>query len=176
MVSPTDPEATLEPWSEGDFWLLERQNTPEMTEHLGGPETAEKLVDRHRRYLLLTERGRVFRITVDGRTTGSIGYWEQEWQGGTVWETGWGVLPEFQGRGIAVAAARLVLDAARTESLHRFVHAFPSTGNPGSNAVCRKAGFHLVGDSDLEYPKGHWSRHNDWRFDLEAEAAAGAEA
>lgn len=99
-------------------------------------------------------------------TAGSIGYWEQSWRGDTVWETGWAVLPEFQGRGLAVAAARLVCERARAERRHRFVHAFPSVVNASSNAVCRKAGFELLGDLDLEYPKGHWSPHNDWRFDL----------
>ncbi|MFG2643509.1 hypothetical protein ACGFYP_21365 [Streptomyces sp. NPDC048370] len=32
---------------------LHRQNTPEMTEHLGGPEPEQAIVDRHRRYLRL---------------------------------------------------------------------------------------------------------------------------
>ena len=42
---------TLDPWREQEFWLLERCNTPEMTAHLGGPESPEKLRDRHRRYV-----------------------------------------------------------------------------------------------------------------------------
>ncbi|NBE56364.1 GNAT family N-acetyltransferase [Streptomyces boluensis] len=183
----TRPVMRLKSWSEDDFWLLVRQNSPEMTRHLGGPETEEKLRDRHRRYLRPGQRDRMFRIVVDGEgsdgegsagavssvgsagrdeTAGSIGYWEQSWRGGTVWETGWAVLPEFQGRGIAVAAARLVCERAHAEHRHRYVHAFPSVANASSNSLCGRAGFELLGDADMEYPKGHWSRHNDWQFDL----------
>ncbi|MGW1893209.1 GNAT family N-acetyltransferase [Streptomyces sp. NPDC002004] len=162
----------LEPWSEDDFELLVRNNAPEMTEHLGGPETQEQLVERHRRYLSLGERGRMFRITVETDGTdgavaaGAIGYWERDWQGDMVWETGWGVLPGFQGQGVAAAAARLVVEQARAAGRHASLHAFPSVDHPASNSVCRKAGFELVGTCAFEYPKGHWARSNDWRITL----------
>ncbi|MBK3579832.1 GNAT family N-acetyltransferase, partial [Streptomyces sp. MBT65] len=91
-------QVRLRPWAEGDLWLLERLNSPEMTEHLGGPEDEERLAARHRRYGGL-ERGCMYRVELaaSGETVGSIGYWEREWRGEPVWETGWGVLPEFQG-------------------------------------------------------------------------------
>ncbi|MCZ9353269.1 GNAT family N-acetyltransferase, partial [Streptomyces mutabilis] len=97
----------LVPWAEGDLWLLRRTNAPEMTAHLGGPETDEQLVVRHRRYVEL-EPGRMYRITLadGGGTVGSIGYWQRTWRGAEVWETGWAVLPEFQGRGLAARAPR----------------------------------------------------------------------
>jgi RimJ/RimL family protein N-acetyltransferase len=163
-------QVRLEPWGEDDFWLLRRTNAPEMTEHLGGPETEEQLVARHRRYVGLDERGRMFRVVLPdtGESVGSIGFWEREWQGGTVWETGWGVLPEFQGRGLAARAARAVAEAARTAGRHRHLHAFPGADHPASNAVCRKAGFELLGPVRFEYPKGSWMTSNDWRLDLEA--------
>jgi len=41
----------LEPWTGDDMPLLVQLNTPEMTEHLGGPETPEQLDNRHRRYV-----------------------------------------------------------------------------------------------------------------------------
>ncbi|WP_409059015.1 GNAT family N-acetyltransferase [Streptomyces sp. SYP-A7185] len=163
----------LVPWSEGDFALLVANNSPEMTVHLGGPETEEQLVTRHRRYLALQERGRMFRIELDGAGVGSIGYWETTWQGAPAWETGWGVLPEFQGRGIAARAARLVVTEARAAGRHRYLHAFPSREHAASNGVCRKAGFTFRGESDCEYPKGHWMRCNDWSVDLEGERAFG---
>lgn len=159
---------TLEPWSEGDLWLLRRTNAPEMTEHLGGPETEEKLAERHQRYLSLRERGQMYRVVLvdTGETVGTIGFWEREWNGGTVWETGWGVLPEFQGRGLAAAAAGAVIGAARAAGQHRYLHAFPGTDHPASNAVCRSAGFELVAAVEFEYPKGCWMTSNDWRKDL----------
>ncbi|MFJ9720501.1 hypothetical protein ACIRPQ_31945 [Streptomyces sp. NPDC101213] len=78
-------------WAEGDFSLLERNNSPETTGHLGGPEPAAKLTERHRRYPEL-ESGRMYRIVPagSGGTVGSIGYRERTWRGEPVWETGWG--------------------------------------------------------------------------------------
>ncbi|MFJ5037238.1 GNAT family N-acetyltransferase [Streptomyces parvulus] len=158
----------LVPWAESDLWLLRRTNSAEMTAHLGGPETEERLAARHRRYLGLPA-GRMYRVASwDGADTfGSIGFWRRTWRDAEVWEAGWAVLPEFQGRGIAVRAAGAVIDAARVEGTLRYLHAFPSVDHPASNAVCRGAGFTLLGEADFEYPKGHWIRSNDWRVDLE---------
>ncbi|MFF8091832.1 GNAT family N-acetyltransferase [Streptomyces sp. NPDC016675] len=161
-------QVRLIPWSEQDLWLLRRTNSPEMTAHLGGPESEEQLLGRHRRYTAL-EAGRMYRVASAGgdATVGSIGYWQRTWRGAEVWETGWAVLPEFQGRGLAALAARAVTRAARAAGRHRYLHAFPDTGHAASNAVCRRAGFTLLGQADFEYPKGHWIRSNDWRVDLE---------
>jgi RimJ/RimL family protein N-acetyltransferase len=176
MERERSAQPRLVPWSEGDFALLVANNSPEMTAHLGGPETDEQLVSRHRRYLALEERGRMFRIALGGEAVGSIGYWETTWQGEPAWETGWGVLPAFQGRGIAAAAARLVVAEAGAAGRHRYLHAFPSREHAASNGVCRKAGFTLQGESDFEYPKGNWMRCNNWRVDLTDAAAANANA
>jgi RimJ/RimL family protein N-acetyltransferase len=159
-------DVALVGWSEGDLWLLRRTNAPEMTAHLGGPESEEQLAIRHRRYVQLDGTGRMFRVVAGGETVGSIGYWEREWRGEKVWETGWGVLPEFQGRGLATRAAVAVAAEARAAGRHRFLHAFPRVENPPSNAVCRRAGFTLLGPVELEYPKGSWMTSNDWRLDL----------
>lgn len=159
----------LRPWAPGDLWLLRRTNAPEMTEHLGGPETDEQVAARHERYLrTLGDAGRMFTIVLipGGEVVGSIGFWEHAWQGDVVYETGWGVLPEFQGRGIAASAARAVVEEARRQGAHRSLHAFPSVGHAASNAVCRKAGFTLLGECDFEYPKGHPITSNDWAVDL----------
>ncbi|NEB11991.1 GNAT family N-acetyltransferase [Streptomyces coelicoflavus] len=163
-------QVSLVPWAEGDLWLLRRLNSPEMTAHLGGPESEEQLLLRNRRYVEPAP-GRMYRVTLaaGGETVGSVGYWRRTWQGAEIWETGWGVLPEFQGRGLAVRAARAVREAARADGSHRYLHAFPSVDHAASNAVCRGAGFTLLGQADFEYPKGHWIRSNDWRVDLERE-------
>ncbi|MEV0643173.1 GNAT family N-acetyltransferase [Streptomyces sp. NPDC050619] len=160
-------QVRLVPWAEGDFWLLRRINSPEMTEHLGGPETEERLVDRHRRYVE-SAPGQMYRVALagGGESVGSVGFWERVWRDGTVWEAGWGVLPEFQGRGLAVRAARAVVEAARAAGGHRYLHAFPKVDNTASNAVCRRAGFTLLGPVAFEYPKGHSITSNDWRVDL----------
>ncbi|MDG9717165.1 GNAT family protein [Streptomyces sp. DH24] len=160
-------QVRLVPYGDGDLWLLRRYNSPEMTEHLGGPETEEKLLARHQRYLDLAVGG-MFRVVLagSGETVGSIGFWEHEWRGGTVWETGWAVLPEFQRRGLAVRAARAVAEAARDAGRHRYLHAFPKVDHAASNGVCRRAGFTLLGPVEFEYPKGNPITSNDWRLDL----------
>jgi RimJ/RimL family protein N-acetyltransferase len=158
-------EVRLEPWSDADLPLLRANNTPEMTQHLGGPESEAKLLDRQRRYV---EGNDMFRVVVlpGGEVAGSTGYWGKDWQGEPVYETGWAVLPEFQGRGIAAAAVRAVVARAAAEGTRRHLHAFPSVENAPSNGVCRKVGFELLGEHDFEYPPGHWMRCNDWRLDL----------
>jgi RimJ/RimL family protein N-acetyltransferase len=169
-------EVGIRPWAEGDLALEERlMGDPAMTDHLGGPESPEKIRERHERYLRLPDSGtgRIFAIVVgpERLAAGSIGYWEREEQGQQVWETGWSVLPEFQGQGVATQATILILQKARAEGKHRFIHAYPSVDNGPSNAICRKAGFILQGASDFEYPPGHIMRCNDWRLDLFADSS-----
>ena len=142
-----------------------------MTEHLGGPESPEKLVERQHRYEQLagSGKGRMLKIVEEnGEAAGSVGYWEKEWRGGQVWEIGWMVLPAFQGRGIAGRATEQAIALAQADGRHRFLHAFPSVENAPSNAICRKLGFSLLGACDFEFPPGHPMRCNDWQLDLEA--------
>ena len=160
----------LEPYSDGDLPLLQRANTPEMTEHLGGPETDEKILQRHRRYLehLKTGNAQMFKILWGEKSepVGMIGYWEKPWQGETVWETGWSVFPEYQGQGIAKAATSALIEKVSLQHRYQLLHAFPSVDNPPSNGICRSLGFTLMGQYDFEYPPGHMMRCNDWRLDL----------
>ena len=160
----------LEPYSEDDLPLLQRANTPEMTEHLGGPESDEKILQRHQRYLETpqTNRGQMFKIVWGEKLepVGLIGYWDRTQPGEIVWETGWQVFPEYQGQGIAKAATAKLIEKLFLKNRHQFLHAFPSVDNLPSNAICRSLGFTLMGASDFEYPPGHMMRCNDWRLDL----------
>lgn len=161
----------IEPWGEGDLALLKKLlGDPAMTEHLGGPESDEQLARRHARYLRLADTGRdrMFKIVHEatGEAIGSVGYWERTWRGEQVYEIGWSVIPAFQGRGIAPAATAQTIAMARSDSKHRFLHAFPSVDNPPSNAICRKLGFTLVEKCEFEYPKGSFMQCNDWCLDL----------
>src|SRR5262245_11602591 len=76
------------------------------------------------------------------------------------------VAPEFQGRGIAVAATAQAIDLAKRDSKHRVMHAFPSADNEPSHAICRKLGFELLEACEFEFPKGHFMTCNDWRLNL----------
>ena len=167
------------PWTEEDFPLLVRLNAPEMTEHLGGPESEENLEKRHKRYVAAASSGIVrdpdrtypayiFKVVLepDGMAVGNVNFWNREWKGEQVYEIGWGVLPEYQGRGIASAAVADAIELARATKRKQAVHAFPSVENPPSNGICRKLGFVLLGATQFEYPKGHWMLCNDWRLAL----------
>lgn len=165
-------QVRIRPWAEADLDLLRRMNEPDMTEYLGGPETEEQVLARHRRYVESARTGpdQIFSVLAPGERggVGSVGYWERPWKGETVYEIGWGVLPAYQGKGVATSAAAAVIGTARAQNRHRFVHAFPSVANRASNAICRKLGFTLVGECDFEYPPGRVMRCNDWRLDLTA--------
>ncbi|MBX3049342.1 MAG: GNAT family N-acetyltransferase [Anaerolineales bacterium] len=168
-----EPQIALRPYGEGDFELLQATlGDPEMTRFLGGPESAEKLQQRHERYLALrnSEWERMFVILAGAQraAAGTIGYWEHEHQGEAAWETGWSVLPAFQQQGLATRATLAVIDLLRADGRRRSVYAFPTVENLASNAICRKAGFTLEGVSDYEYPKGNPIRCNIWRLDLQA--------
>jgi len=161
---------SLQPWTEADLPLLMRLNAPAMMSHLGGPETAEQLAMRHRRYVeaAILDTTYVFSIVIDpGRLpVGQVAFWDRSWREEAVFEMGWSVVLEYQGHGIGSRGAALALALASQTGKHRFLHAFPSVDNVASNAICRKLGFVLLEECDLEYPPGHAMRCNSWRFDL----------
>lgn len=162
------PEVRIEPWVEGDLDLLRQLNSPEMTAQLGGPETEEQILARHERYCKIaqTGRGRMFKVLLlpHLEVVGSVGYWDQTWQGESVYEMGWGILPAFQGRGFAKEATAEAIASIRSVRKHRFIHAFPKITNPASNAICQTLGFQFMGECDFEYPIGTIIRCNDWRL------------
>jgi RimJ/RimL family protein N-acetyltransferase len=154
-------------WGEGDLPLLEKLvGDPAMMEHLGGPESPEKIAERHARYLR-SDPG-LFKIVggVAGEDVGWVGYWERTWRDLEVYEIGWAVLPRFKGRGFARSATADAIAVAASERKRRFLHAFPSVANAPSNAICRSLGFELLEELEFEYPPGSLMRCNDWRFDL----------
>ena len=157
---------TLEPWGDGDLDLLRALNAPEMTEHLGGPETDEKVVARNEKYVRRSAEGigGINKVLVDGVIAGNVNYWADD----SVYEIGWGVVPAFQGRGVATSAVLLALDELRRTDTFRYVHAYPRVSNLASNGVCRKAGFTLIGEVSIDYPPGVFALSNDWVFDLDA--------
>jgi RimJ/RimL family protein N-acetyltransferase len=98
--------------------------------HLNGPESPEALRKRHEKFLALSSdpsAGCMFTIAIgsENAPAGNVGYWETEWDGQKGWETGWFVLPEFQGNGIATTATRMLMDRVANLS-RRFLFAYPS--------------------------------------------------
>ena len=92
---------TLRRWGPDDMPVLERSNTPEMTAHLGGPESRDELQQRHERYLRLGKTGEahMFRIDVDDVPAGSIGWWQTDHDGARRVRDGMERLPGVAGPG-----------------------------------------------------------------------------
>lgn len=159
---------TLRLWADTDLSLLRLANTPEMTAHLNGLESEQQLIERHERYLRHCASGqsRMFVILEGENPVGSIGYWRVDWHEQPAFETGWFVLPEAQGRGIASSALALVIDDARRHrGERRMLTACPGVDNPASNGVCRRNGFTLLG-TFTEVFRGRELTMNEWAFDL----------
>jgi RimJ/RimL family protein N-acetyltransferase len=164
-------DVLLERWAAEDLPLLEKLlGDPAMMTHLGGPETPEQMLRRHQRYIHLPEAGtdQMFKIiwAPSGEGVGSVGYWRKVWREQQIYEIGWLVLPQYQGRNVATKAAAAVIAQARREPKYRFLHAFPSIANAPSNAICRKLGFTLMEECRFEYPPGRSMTANDWRLEL----------
>ncbi|MEO7223836.1 MAG: GNAT family protein [Devosia sp.] len=162
------PTLDLLPWDDAGLDLLRAMNTAEQKRHLGGPETEEKLRERHSRYLTYHRPGEVemLRIANAGEVVGSIGYWEVSRDGALAYESGWELLVAQHGRGFGSGAARTLMQRLKPVANYRYVFAFPVPDNQGSNGICRTLGFELTGVEEAEYPKGVFAPHNIWRLDL----------
>ncbi|MEU9042416.1 MULTISPECIES: GNAT family N-acetyltransferase [unclassified Kitasatospora] len=140
---------------------------PVMMAELGGPLPRERVEERLRKDVVEAAADRYWARmivpdgTEDGEVAGTVNLWSGEEDGRTVSEIGWMVLPEYQGRGLAKAAVRRVLDAAAEDGRWGEVHANPGTGNGPSNGICRALGFRLLGERDLGFA-GRVLRTNHW--------------
>lgn len=151
-------------YTDADFTLTEALETdPEVMRELGGPIERDKLPEIHRRRLADPWW---FKIVVEpgGPAVGTIGVWETRHGDETLLETGWMVLPAYQGRGIASAALTLLIERVRAEPGFPSIHAFPPVTNAPSNALCRKFGFGLLGRADFVY-SGRTLHCNHWALE-----------
>jgi RimJ/RimL family protein N-acetyltransferase len=148
-------------YEDADFDLTEAlESDPVVMGELGGPTDPARLRAVHKRRLADPWW---FKIVPDpgGPPAGTIGIWEKELNGETIHETGWMVLPAFQGRGVASAALGLLIASVRAEPRFERMHAFPAVTNVRSNALCRKFGFSLLGERDFIYA-GRTLHCNHW--------------
>jgi RimJ/RimL family protein N-acetyltransferase len=163
------PSVRLRPYADSDRWLTEAiETSPVMMADLGGPLPAADIPGIHRRRLEGMAADRLWYFTVDlepdGQTVGTICLWSDAYEGGRRSEAGWAVLEEFQGRGIATEALRLLVERAREDGRWGDIHAFTGASNGPSNAVCRKGGFTCMGEETVHYA-GRRLRCNHWVLD-----------
>ena len=146
----------LRPWSADDLPVLERNNAPEMTVHLGGPESPEKVRDRHERYQRHWLEGTAWMFTarVDDEPVGLVGYWNTTHEGRDVFECAYGILPEFQGRGLAAAAMQACLAHAATARDARRRLRLPEGDERTQQRAVRAARVRPRGRAGLRVPEG----------------------
>jgi RimJ/RimL family protein N-acetyltransferase len=140
---------------------------PVMMAELGGPLPREGMGDKVARDAQAAAAGEAWiKMIVPGEAApevaGSVALWSHEEDGGEpITEIGWMVLPEFQGRGLAKRAVRMLLEAAREDGRWGLVHAFPATANGPSNGICRSLGFRLAGEREVAFA-GRVLQTNHW--------------
>jgi RimJ/RimL family protein N-acetyltransferase len=148
---------------------------PVMMAELGGPLPREGIEDKVARPAQAAEAGTdwIKMIVPDEASAavvaGSVALWSHVQDSGEpITEIGWMVLPEFQGRGLAKRAVRMLLEMARDDGRWGLVHAFPATTNAPSNGICRSLGFRFAGEQDVTFA-GRVLRSNHWLIDPAAD-------
>lgn len=154
----------LRPLTPEDQRLYERiYADPRMSTELGGV-LEQDMAAKLERDVAMVEADRHWVLVIvcdDGSAAGTVSLWDHDWEGQTIDEIGWMVLPEHQGRGLASAGVAEALRRADEAARWRILHAFPATTNGPSNALCRKHGFALRGP--IEYTYRNWVlRVNHW--------------
>jgi RimJ/RimL family protein N-acetyltransferase len=133
---------------------------PAMMAELGGPQSPDRmpaLVERDVAAVAAGERWIYMILADDDQVAGMVTLYKHN----GVSEIGWMVLPPFQGRGLAKAAAREVLIRAAATDQWGDVHAWPSASNAASNAVCRSLGLRYLGEEEITFG-GKRIRANHW--------------
>jgi RimJ/RimL family protein N-acetyltransferase len=123
---------------------------PAMMTHLGGPQDPARMPAKVARDVaaMAADRDWIYMIEDDaGRTAGTVTIWRNE----ECSEIGWMVLPAFQGRGLAQAATREILQLAAEDGRWGQIHATPGVGNGSSNGLCRALGFTRLGEEEIVF-------------------------
>jgi len=160
----------LRNYSSDDRWLTEAlECDPEVMRDLGGTTPLEKIAEVHERRLRLVSNPDVWCLVIvlepEHAPIGTIGVWPSECEGEKIFEMGWMILPQFQKRGFATEAGRLILARATESGKFPEIVAFPASSNGASNAICRKLGFKLIKEVEIGY-NGPPQPSNYWKITL----------
>jgi RimJ/RimL family protein N-acetyltransferase len=140
---------------------------PVMMAELGGPLPREGIEAKVARDVASVADGSAWILVIEvepGVGAGMVTVWTVTDEGPPYSEIGWMVRPEYQGRGLAKAAVRQVLDRARAQRRWGVVHAHPGVTNGPSNGICRALGFALLGEVEVVFAD-RVLRTNHWQID-----------
>jgi RimJ/RimL family protein N-acetyltransferase len=161
----------LVPYADEHLWLTEALETNEhVMAELGGAWPRDAIPGIHARRLESIAGGTwLFTIVPEpgSAPVGMIGIFDSDLDGSPISEAFWLILPAHQGRGYASEALRMVLERAHAEARWGPIHAFSGITNGPSNALCRKSGFTLVGEREIDYG-GRTLRCNHWMLERTA--------
>lgn len=111
----------------------------------------------------------MYAIEVDGEPAGGIGFWPIDHDGDAGYETGWNVLPRWQGKGIARQALLTLISKIPHEAPPRKrLFAYPSIENEASNGLCRSVGFIDLGERNFPF-RDTVLRTRAWAFQLDTQ-------
>ncbi len=142
-----------------------------MMTHLGGPWPKDQMPAKLQRDVKSIQLGTawIFKVLPTDQSTAAVGtvcIWEHLMEGEKISEIGWTILPAFQKQGWATRAVAAILDRAKSDGRWGdLIHAYPGAANTASNAICRKMGFELLEERQLEW-NGKTLHCNHWVVDL----------
>ncbi|HEY5860165.1 MAG TPA: GNAT family N-acetyltransferase [Actinomycetota bacterium] len=150
-----------------DLALWERLRCdPAMNTELGGPQPREEIPGKLAEDVAAVNTDTSWIVVAesdDGEAMGSVCIWRHD-DDAPFSEIGWGVLPEFQGRGVGKRSVAALLERAGADGRWGTIHAFPAITNAPSNGICRSLGFTLIGQEAFEF-RGTTLHCNHWQID-----------
>jgi RimJ/RimL family protein N-acetyltransferase len=160
----------LADFSTHDFALVERiLSDPRMMDDFGGAFAPEKIEKAQRHYLASSESEEGWAFTIrpaEGAEAAGLAFlWDRPWRDDVITELVCQVLPEYQRRGLATAAALAVIARARLERRCKSVHSFPPEVSSAAAALCAKLGLTRLDRCDVDFA-GARLRGRHWRLDL----------
>jgi RimJ/RimL family protein N-acetyltransferase len=160
-------EVVLRPYGEDDRELtLALESDPVVKRDLGGPLGVADAERIHADRLARMAGGELFYTVWAGPVRcGVAAVFRTPWAGGVIHEVGVMLLPERAGQGVGPEALRLVSARARDELGLAELHAFIAVTNAAANAACRRQGWTVTEQVDVDY-EGRPLRCNHWILDL----------
>jgi RimJ/RimL family protein N-acetyltransferase len=161
----------LRPYGEGDRELtLALESDPVVKRDLGGPIGEAEAERIHEDRLDRMRGGELFYtigVAQEQEKVGIAAVFRTPWAGDVIHEAGVMLLPGRAGQGVGREALRLLGERAHDELGLAELHGFTAVTNVGGNAICRRLGWSVREEIDLDY-EGRPLRCNHWVLDLRA--------